>query len=164
MKARSPIRSTRGEGPAGSAARTAEPASASDESAMRTPARDRMRFPFPRGRAAVELGARARGSPRCGRAILSGGWRRIPLAAERQTHPGGADVMPDTIPSPAQDTAAPPAGPADAAAYGRALIAETKRRLFKDSMPRIRKCLAHLTEAEIWHRPNAEVVSVGNLV
>jgi uncharacterized damage-inducible protein DinB len=52
----------------------------------------------------------------------------------------------------------------DAAAYGRALIAETRRRLFKDSMPRIRKCLAQLDEEEIWHRPNAEVVSVGNLV
>jgi len=51
-----------------------------------------------------------------------------------------------------------------AAAYGRALIAETKRRLFKDSMPRIRKCLAHLSPEEIWRRPNAEVVSVGNLV
>ncbi len=53
---------------------------------------------------------------------------------------------------------------ADAAAHGRALIAETRRRLFKDSMPRIRKCLAQLDEAEIWHRPNAEVVAVGNLV
>ena len=51
-----------------------------------------------------------------------------------------------------------------AADYGRALVAETKRRLFKDSMPRIRKCLAHLSEEEIWRRPNAEVVSVGNLV
>ena len=51
-----------------------------------------------------------------------------------------------------------------AAAYGRALIAETKRRLFKDSVPRIRKCLAHLSLEEIWRRPNAEVVSVGNLV
>lgn len=52
----------------------------------------------------------------------------------------------------------------DAAAFGRALVAETKRRLFKDSMPRIRKCLAQLSEEEIWHRPNAEVVSVGNLI
>ncbi len=51
-----------------------------------------------------------------------------------------------------------------AADFGRALIAESKRRLFKDSMPRIRKCLAELSEEEIWHRPNAEVVSVGNLV
>jgi uncharacterized damage-inducible protein DinB len=51
-----------------------------------------------------------------------------------------------------------------AADYGRALVAETKRRLFKDSMPRIRKCLAHLSQEEIWRRPNAEVVSVGNLI
>jgi len=52
----------------------------------------------------------------------------------------------------------------DAAAYGRALIEETKRRLFRDSLPRIHKCLAHLSEEEIWQRPNAEVVSVGNLI
>jgi uncharacterized damage-inducible protein DinB len=59
---------------------------------------------------------------------------------------------------------AAPASPASSAAYGRALIGETKRRLFEDSMPRLRKCLAHLSEEEIWRRPNAEVVSVGNLI
>ena len=48
--------------------------------------------------------------------------------------------------------------------FGRALIEETKRRLFRDSQPRIHKCLAQLTEEEIWERPNAETVSVGNLV
>jgi uncharacterized damage-inducible protein DinB len=62
---------------------------------------------------------------------------------------------------PAQSAARSAVSAAD---YGRALLAETRRRLFKDSMPRIRKCLAHLSEEEIWHRPNAEVVSVGNLV
>jgi uncharacterized damage-inducible protein DinB len=48
--------------------------------------------------------------------------------------------------------------------FGRALIEETKRRLLKDSQPRVHKCLAALTEEEIWHRPNEETVSIGNLV
>jgi uncharacterized damage-inducible protein DinB len=52
----------------------------------------------------------------------------------------------------------------DGAAFGRALLAETKRRLIGEFQPRIHKCLAQLTEEEIWHRPNAETVSVGNLV
>jgi uncharacterized damage-inducible protein DinB len=52
----------------------------------------------------------------------------------------------------------------DAAAFGRALLAECKRRLIEESQPRIHKCLAQLTEEEIWHRPNDKTVSVGNLV
>src|SRR3954451_17097882 len=48
--------------------------------------------------------------------------------------------------------------------FGKALLAETKRRLFRDSQPRIHRCLGQLTEEEIWFRPNAETVSVGNLV
>jgi uncharacterized damage-inducible protein DinB len=52
----------------------------------------------------------------------------------------------------------------DGTAFGRALIEETKRRLFRDNQPRIHKCLGLLAEEEIWHRPNAETVSVGNLV
>ncbi len=51
-----------------------------------------------------------------------------------------------------------------AISFGEALIAETKRRLFRDSVPRIHRCLAILSEEEIWHRPNAETVSIGNLV
>ena len=46
----------------------------------------------------------------------------------------------------------------------RALITEVKRRIISESVPRIKKCLAQLTEEEIWHRPNEHVVSVGNLV
>jgi hypothetical protein len=57
-----------------------------------------------------------------------------------------------------------PEGEEEAGTFGRALIAEGKRRLFRDSMPRIRRCLGQLTEEEIWFRPNAETVSVGNLV
>lgn len=48
--------------------------------------------------------------------------------------------------------------------WGKALIAECERRLFEESLPRIRKCLDQLSDEEIWRRPNAETVSVGNLV
>lgn len=44
------------------------------------------------------------------------------------------------------------------------LIRETRRRLIEESVPRIKKCLAQCTEAEIWFRPNAATVSIGNLV
>ena len=45
-----------------------------------------------------------------------------------------------------------------------ALIDEVKRRIITESVPRIKKCLAQLSEEEIWHRPNEHVVSVGNLI
>ena len=48
--------------------------------------------------------------------------------------------------------------------FGNALIEECNRRLFDESAPRIHKCLGLLTEDEVWYRPNAETVSVGNLV
>lgn len=48
--------------------------------------------------------------------------------------------------------------------FGRALIEETRRRLFRDSQPRVHKCLGELSEEEIWRRPNEETVSIGNLV
>lgn len=44
------------------------------------------------------------------------------------------------------------------------LVAEVKRRLFDESMPRLRKCLEQLNEEEIWQRPNEHSNSVGNLV
>ena len=47
---------------------------------------------------------------------------------------------------------------------GGALIAAIKRHLIDISVPRIDKCLSHLTDDEIWHRPNDETVSIGNLV
>jgi uncharacterized damage-inducible protein DinB len=50
------------------------------------------------------------------------------------------------------------------AAFGRALLAEAKRRLIDESVPRIHKCLDRLSEEELWLRPNDQVVSVGNLV
>jgi uncharacterized damage-inducible protein DinB len=48
--------------------------------------------------------------------------------------------------------------------FGRALIAECRRRLYTESMPRIRQCLGELTVEEIWARPNGHTNSVGNLV
>jgi len=47
---------------------------------------------------------------------------------------------------------------------GAALLRECRRRLFDESLPRIRKCLAQMTVDEIWARPNEQTVSVGNLV
>ncbi len=48
--------------------------------------------------------------------------------------------------------------------FGEALILECERRLFDESLPRLKKCLSQLTEEEIWFRPNSQTVSVGNLV
>jgi len=45
-----------------------------------------------------------------------------------------------------------------------ALVAETRRRLFGEGIPRIEKCLEVLTEEEIWHKPNANSNSVGNII
>lgn len=44
------------------------------------------------------------------------------------------------------------------------LLRECERRLFDESVPRLRKCLSLLSEQDIWYRPNAETPSVGNLV
>jgi uncharacterized damage-inducible protein DinB len=45
-----------------------------------------------------------------------------------------------------------------------ALRRESRRRLLEESLPRILRCLAELTDEEIWWRPNEETNSVGNLV
>lgn len=47
--------------------------------------------------------------------------------------------------------------------FGRALVREAKRRLFDESFPRLRKCLALLDDRGIWRRPNRSMPSVGNL-
>ncbi|MFQ5707066.1 MAG: DinB family protein [bacterium] len=49
-------------------------------------------------------------------------------------------------------------------AFAKAFLDECERRLFEESLPRLERCLSLLTPEEIWHRPNAETVSVGNLV
>ncbi|MFQ5751313.1 MAG: DinB family protein [bacterium] len=48
--------------------------------------------------------------------------------------------------------------------FGDAFIKECERRLFDESLPRLKKCLSLLTDEEIWFRPNSKTVSVGNLV
>ncbi|GAB4416252.1 MAG: hypothetical protein OHK0039_25460 [Bacteroidia bacterium] len=48
--------------------------------------------------------------------------------------------------------------------FHRLFMAEVRRRLLDESIPRIWKCLEHLDEADIWYRPNAHSNSVGNLV
>jgi uncharacterized damage-inducible protein DinB len=45
-----------------------------------------------------------------------------------------------------------------------ALIREARRRLYDESLPRIRTCLGQLTVDEIWARPNEQTVGAGNLV
>lgn len=47
---------------------------------------------------------------------------------------------------------------------GRELVAECRRRLVEESLPRARKCLSLLSEEDVWHRPNDETASVGNLL
>lgn len=44
------------------------------------------------------------------------------------------------------------------------ILTETRRRLFEESIPRVKKCLSLLSEAETWYRPNAHSNSVGNLL
>jgi uncharacterized damage-inducible protein DinB len=43
------------------------------------------------------------------------------------------------------------------------LVDQVKLRLFEEGIPRIKKCLAALNKEQIWHRPNENLVSVGNL-
>ena len=50
------------------------------------------------------------------------------------------------------------------APLGAALIRECRRRIYDESLPRIRKCLAQMSVEEIWSRPNEQTVSAGNLV
>ncbi len=56
------------------------------------------------------------------------------------------------------------AGEATAEAFGTALIAESKKRMLEESLPRIKRCLELLSDEEIWRQPNDETVSIGNLV
>lgn len=43
-------------------------------------------------------------------------------------------------------------------------IADVKRRLIEESLPRINKCLDELTLEEVWHKQNGNTNSVGNLI
>jgi uncharacterized damage-inducible protein DinB len=44
------------------------------------------------------------------------------------------------------------------------LLADSRKLLAKEHLPKIAKCLQHLSEEEIWWRPNAASNSAGNLV
>ena len=44
------------------------------------------------------------------------------------------------------------------------LLNEFRRRIFEEGLPRLKKCLAELTEEETWQRPNGHSNSMGNLV
>ena len=45
-----------------------------------------------------------------------------------------------------------------------ALVTTESIRRLREGQERIRFCVQHLSDEQIWHRPNAHVVSVGNLV
>ena len=45
----------------------------------------------------------------------------------------------------------------------QAFTKEIEKRLTEESIPRLIKCLNQLTIEEVWFRPNANTVSVGNL-
>ncbi len=44
------------------------------------------------------------------------------------------------------------------------LVDETYRRIVEESIVRIKHCLNQLSENEIWHKPNTNTNSIGNLV
>ncbi len=47
---------------------------------------------------------------------------------------------------------------------GAALLREAEFRLFDEFVPRIKICIARLDDAALWHRPNSQLVSAGDLV
>jgi uncharacterized damage-inducible protein DinB len=51
-----------------------------------------------------------------------------------------------------------------AEAIHAALVRECRRRLLDESLPRIRKCVAELSDEDLWFRPNEQSNSVGNLI
>jgi uncharacterized damage-inducible protein DinB len=44
------------------------------------------------------------------------------------------------------------------------IIAQFRERVFCESVPRLKKCLAELSDEEIWSRPNENSNAIGNLV
>jgi uncharacterized damage-inducible protein DinB len=47
---------------------------------------------------------------------------------------------------------------------GASVVAECRRRLLGESLPRLERCLDLLGDDEVWQRPNPQTPSVGNLV
>lgn len=48
--------------------------------------------------------------------------------------------------------------------YKKIIVAETRRRIIEESIPRIRQCLSELTDEQIWHKANSNTNAVGNLI
>jgi uncharacterized damage-inducible protein DinB len=48
--------------------------------------------------------------------------------------------------------------------FKKEIIAQFRERVFQESIPRLKKCLAELTDEEIWWRPNENSNAIGNLV
>lgn len=46
----------------------------------------------------------------------------------------------------------------------RQLVAESKRRILSESIPRIQQCLDMLSHDQLWHRPGPVCNSIGNLI
>ncbi len=51
-----------------------------------------------------------------------------------------------------------------AAALKEAIISDILRRMFDESLPRIKSCLEKLSTEQVWWRPNENSNSIGNLV
>ena len=52
----------------------------------------------------------------------------------------------------------------DSVSLGRAFLEESRERLAGDFLPRIERCVAQLSDAQVWWRPNEASNSVGNLM
>lgn len=48
--------------------------------------------------------------------------------------------------------------------YKKAIVAETRRRIIEESIPRIKQCLSELSDDQIWYRANENTNTVGNLI
>ncbi len=48
--------------------------------------------------------------------------------------------------------------------YKEAIISETRKRIIEESIPRIKQCLAELTDEQIWYKSNSNTNAVGNQV
>jgi uncharacterized damage-inducible protein DinB len=78
----------------------------------------------------------------------------------RNTHSAGAGPFLEAFVFPRNATPAPMKTPTVEALF----IEQAIYRLTEESLPRIRKCLAQIEEADLWYRPNEHVVSIGNLL
>lgn len=52
----------------------------------------------------------------------------------------------------------------DSASAGRAFIAQSRRYLSSEYLPKIRRCLDEISDEDLWWRPNPQSNGIGNLV